>query len=492
MSKADSLILLVASLSKSEKKAIVQQSEITQGTKAYMELFNLIDREKISDATTLRTRFAEENNGSSFHPVVAYLYDFVLQILLRLRINQDRNIAAQNKLLTAQILRERKLDRDYHNLLKEIVGEAKEVDNYTLLLGAQRQELNFLRENNFLGMTEKELLKKHHEIGESLNILRQINGQSFLYELLLLRIEETPLSQAAHQNQYFSDLVISEISLVSNLKRDVFEIQKLHQLFQANYLIHVADYKSALNAFTELEVLFSANKAHWDNPPYSYVRVLEGILSSLFRIGKYEQMDYFLEKLRAIECRQIAFRTRIAGVDFVFTINRLIAQNRHSECEKVMRRFKTSLINRIDQLTPEQYLLVSMTIAKALLLNSKHILARKQIIPILNSESYRSFWLYRVIELLDLAVLYEMKNIVLISSIVRSLRRKNKIEGRVSLVEEELFSFVSYDLETKRSKEKNSLRESIVERFKEIKEISEERRLLEAFDFEAWMLKQLE
>ena len=57
MTKTNSLILLVKSLSKSEKKAIYLRSKETKNVKGYMALFKMIDKQKISDRKILAEYF---------------------------------------------------------------------------------------------------------------------------------------------------------------------------------------------------------------------------------------------------------------------------------------------------------------------------------------------------------------------------------------------------------------------------------------------------
>jgi hypothetical protein len=87
--------------------------------------------------------------------------------------------------------------------------------------------------------------------------------------------------RSAKQKKNLNDLVFSEMSIVASTHTETFEIRKMHQLFQANYLIAIGDYKSALHSFYELNKVFENNKHLWANPPIYYVLVLEGILKSL-------------------------------------------------------------------------------------------------------------------------------------------------------------------------------------------------------------------
>lgn len=491
MKRVKSLILLVNTLSKVEKKSIYLHSGLTGGKKIYMDLFELIDKLKIDNSADLLKHYTLKHTKASFHPEVKYLYDFILNVLVKLKINQDNNFNLHRKLLNAKILKDRNLDSDYYSMLQQIDIEANEFSSYHISLEIKRMELDFLRENSFKGLSERQLLKKQYKISETLKILRQINEQSSLYELLLHRIEKTPSSRSELQKKYYSDLLISEISVVSSLNKEVFEIQKLHQLFQAHYLSNMGDYKSALNSFFELDKLFSANQSLWKDYPLYYVSVLEGILKSLKANGLYSEMPYFIEKLGTLHCVSLSSQTEIACIQFIYIAESYIYAERYIECLELIDKYKESLIQKEILLTPYRYLQLSLQLAIIYLLNKKHSLARRQLIKIISSEAYSDFSLFRIVQLINLLIYYELGDVDFISSQIRSLKRQNRINKKVSNLEDFLYYFLSIDIMTLNQHKKEELRLKIEKEFELIKNKNEERDLQSIFDLRKWMLLQL-
>lgn len=457
-----------------------------------MELFSLIEKDRITDSLELQTRFTKQFSNASFHPVASYLYDFVLNVLARVKSNQDKEFALYQKILTAKILEERNLNTEYYDMVQQLKDEAFEINNYNLLLIIRRMELDFLRTNEFYNISEKELLHKQHKANDALKILRQTNEQASLYELLLLRIQQTHPLELKSQQQFLNDLVVSEISLVSNLNRNVFEIQKLHQLFQAQYLIFVGDYKSALNSFVELDKLFNENKSQWNNPPLYYAKVLEGILMSLRGIQAYEQMQYFLEKLKLLEHSSISFQVEIACVRFIYTISPLLESKQHLECKKEIENFKKDLISKIDLLNPYRYLQLSLYLSIIYLHNKDLEKARKQMTQIINGDSYAGLSLFRAIQLINLVIHYELGDVDIIISRVRSIKRKNKLQKTNSKLENIFFYFLSVDLITLSQNKKQNLRAKIETELETIDFSGDDKRLASIFDFKEWMLRQID
>lgn len=491
MKKIISLILLVNSLSKSEKKAIYLQANVTKGKKVYMELFELIDKDKIVDSSELQKKFQKKFANDSFHPITSYLYDFILNNLVRIKANQNKEFALYQKIMTAKVLESRNLNKEYYEMLQQLKDEANEIHDYNLLLTIQRMELNYLRTNEFDNTTEQKLLKKQHKANESIKILRQINEQSSLYELLLLRMQKANPAQLDKHKQFLNDLIVSEISLVTSLSKDVFEIQKLHQLFQAQYLIYVGDYKSALNSFIELDKLFNNNKQLWHNPPLYYARVLEGILSSLCGIKAYDKIAYFIQKLEVLDHPSISFQTEIACIRFIYTITPLLENKEFIECKKVVELFQKDLITKMDLLTPYRYLQLSFYLSIIHLCNKEFVKARKQMTHIINSDSFSGHSLFRSMQLINLVIHYELSDIDIITSRVRSIKRLNRIQKTSSKLEDVLFHFLIIDLVTLTTVKKQVLKKKIEEDFEQIIKTNENQKLLAIFDLKSWMLKHI-
>lgn len=491
MKKIVSLILLINSLSKSEKKAIYLHSNLTKGKKVYMELFALIDKHKIVDTSELQQRFEELFSKASFHPTASYLYDFILNTLVRIKANQNKEFALYQKLMMAKVLEERNLNKEYYDIIQQLKSDARDIHDYSLLLTAQRMELNYLRTNEFEDTSEQKLLRKQHKINDSLKILRQINEQSSLYELLLLRMQKTNPAQLETHKQFLNDLIVSEISLTTSLNKDVFEIQKLHQLFQAQYLIYVGDYKSALNSFIELDKLFNKNKQQWYNPPLYYARVLEGILNSLNGIKAYDKVEYFIQKLELLEHPSVTFQTEVACIRFIYTVAPHLEKKEYAQCKKIVAEFDKVLISKIDLLTPYRYLQLSLYLSVIQLCNKEVVKARKQMTYIINSDSFAGLSLFRSMQIINLVIHYELSDVDIITSRVRSIKRINRIQKTDSILENIFFHFLSTDLISQTPQKKENLKKKINQAFEQIENSNEDRRLLSIFDLKAWMLKHI-
>lgn len=457
-----------------------------------MALFKMIDKQKISDSKILAECFSAKYPRMAFIPVVKYLYDYILRVLIDIKQYQDQEYGLYNKVLKAKLLLERNLNSDSFSIIQQLQGEAEGLGNYYLSLIVRRMELDHILLEEFDGFTEKELIQKQNQINDMLKIVRQINEQAYLYELLRYRIQKHEYVGSSLKLQAFNDLIISEITLTSNLRNNIFQIDKMHQLFQANYFISIGDYKSALNSFHELNKLFLQNKKLWNNPPVYYVMVLEGILESLKRIKQYDQMEYYLNNLRQLDHPSVYFQVSIACIDFIYSAIPHLDRREYKESLAVIERFRHNLIQKIEFLRPQQYLYFSMYMAVIYLMNKKLGLARKQLASIVASDSYYDIWIYRPIQLLNLIIYYEKGDFEYVDSGVRSIKRRNKLMNKTSKIEVLLFRFFNLDISVMNPVKKKKTALLFRKELESLVFDIEERRICSVFDFPKWIISHFE
>ena len=139
--KINQIILLVQSLSKAEKRYIRLYTNIQNGDKNYMLIYDLVCQDL--SAEQIYTKFCNEANEKSFEMAVKHLYQVILDCLVLLREKQDIQTTIFNHITKANILFEREL---YNNAFSELEKARKLATIYekdTLLLLIYRTELKY-------------------------------------------------------------------------------------------------------------------------------------------------------------------------------------------------------------------------------------------------------------------------------------------------------------------------------------------------------------
>lgn len=487
MLKSESLIHLINNLTKQEKKEFSLYIS-NKPEKDYIFLFRLIDDKKVSDPEELKMSFLAAKPTSSFNTVVIYLFDLLIDILTRLRTEQDSYYLLFNELLHARVLYEKSMYQECFQVLKKVKEKAVYYENHFALLVAQRLELNYLLTLDFEDMDEQKLLNKQYKMNNTLKSIRQLNEQSSLYELLKYRMINRGASRSLEETQKLDDLVTSEISIVASAGVENFEIKKNHQLFQANYFITVGDYKAAFNSFVELNKLFEENSHLWNNPPVYYLMTVEGMLESLRIMHNYEGMNYFIEKLTKLSSPSSSFQLNVMYVIFIYRLFSFIDAGDFDKAGIWIAEHQTSLIDKMLLLKEQQQAEMSLYIALIHLGNGEYRKARKRLSATIGRGHLYSLPLFRTIRIVNVMIHYELGDVDYIQSEIRSIKREmSKNKGYNLKVESFLLKFLNYSFADTNRKRRAEIWESMAEEVHALYADKYETQILRKFDFVAWV-----
>lgn len=488
MSKLSSLISLIHSLTKSERKKVSSFLDLDKNTADYAILYKVIDEKSTDNQQQIRADFIKLRPNAAFNTAINYLFDTLLLTLNQLRINQDSYYALFNLLMNTKVLYEKSLYQECFLLLTKIQNEAVKYENFTILLIAQKMELDYLLSLDFPDTTEQELLNKQYKINETLKKIRKINEHASLYELLKHRILHKGPVRSNKQKQEMNDLVVSEMSIVSSSGFENFEIQKNHKLFQSNYLINVGDYKSALNSYYELNNIFEQNMHLLSNPPMYYLNTIEGVLESLRTIRNYEGMTYFINQLSKLETTSVHFKFQIDCVIFLYSLLPLVDTGKFTDAFKMIEKYKESIIDKTNLLSTEKQIQILLYTAIVYLGTGEPHKARKIITRITQSErKVFSLPLFRTIRLVNLMVLYEQKEFDYMDFEIRSVKREIQNNEKSYQLEQVILKFLSKTPEELTEQKRLLLWQKLKPQIEELQNNKFEMQLLHVFNFIAWI-----
>lgn len=489
MSKLNSLITLINSLSKAERKKISSILSHSDREPDYVYLFRLIDKEHFTEANEIKRLFAELKPESALNVTVSYLFGLLLDVLADLRSAQDSYFILFRMILQAKVLYEKSVYNECFYLLSKVQDEAMHYENFSVLLIAQKMELEFLLSLDFLEISEEELLTRQFKVSETLKKIRKINEHTFLFELLRHRIlYKGNTTLGGKQKQELNDLVVSEMSIVSSSGFNNFEIEKNHKLFQSNYLMNVGDYKSALNSFYELNNTFEKNMHLLSNPPMYYLSTIEGVLESLRTTHNYESMNYFIEKLNSIQSSSNHFKIQVLSVVFLHRLLPLIDKGDFTGSENLIAEFKENLIDKISQLISARQFRLMFHIAVVYFGNMDYDKAQKAFFKVFYlGKNSISIQYYKAARLLYLIALYELNDVDSMDVEIRSIRRELNKSSNSYQTEVMVLKTIMRPVNGLYNKERILLWRKNESRIRDLYTSRSEMQLLRIFDFGAWI-----
>ena len=292
MNKAISLLVLIHSMTKAEKRYFKLYSNLQEGDKVYLTLFALM--EECSSVEEVARRFGVDAGESSFDIAVKHLYKVVVDCLLHLRSRYDIQARISNRMAEAEILFRCGLLQAATEELSRAKKLAGQYEMTALLMLIRQTELRYLSAGDFQGMSEKQLVEKQMKVNETFKHLRSANQHMQLYDILKYRALYRSKVRSEQECQSLNDLVLSELHLIANNTYNGFEVDKLHQLFQSTYFLQSGNYKAAIRIYQQLLELFDHNPGRMLNPPLHYLDAVLGVLDSLLSAGLYDEMPFFI------------------------------------------------------------------------------------------------------------------------------------------------------------------------------------------------------
>jgi hypothetical protein len=493
MIKTDSLHILIRSLSKAEKRHIRLQSQLQSGRKVYISLFDLFEKYDSSEEVCMH--FHKLYRDKSFETASKHIYRIALESLTKLRVGQDIQTEIFNQITKADILFERELFDDALNELNKAKRLADEFEHDLLLQLTRRIELRYLSALGFEGVNERDLVKKQLKINDVMRFSRNINMHTQLYDILQHRLTFKGYVRSEKQKEELNDLILSELHLISNSAAyKGFEAQKLHLLFQATFYLNTGNYKSAIRHYYELLALFDKNPRLLLNPPVFYLSAIQGILDSLHVAGLYDEMPFFLSKLKNIVRQDYptTFLLKVRSLIYLYESNRHLNTGAFVAAEKLWLANDDILFKKMDLLRLEDQLKLHLNVVILFLSAGKLQSAEKHSRKIHRSgKLFYPLPSYKATRLVNLILQAELENYDFLENEILSIKRNLHHEKQAYTTEKLVFRFVmDYPLplyEKDRLKRWQKYQKTVTK----IKQNKYERQLLKTFDFISWIESKL-
>lgn len=488
-----SAIKLVKSLSASEKRYFKLVSSIQSGQKDYITLFNLIDRSPSGDARQIKKHFAASCDASINHSA-GYLLKVLTDCLIQLKLEKDAFFGMLQEIMRSRVLKERSLALEGNERLKKIRRLASRTQQHWIEYFTYRDELNFLSDTDFGGISDKDLIGSQMKAREILRDLSSIQNHYSLYELLKHRIVHAGKISSEENKKQLYDLMLSEMALVAEKSKYSFTSQKLHLLFQSFFFIEIADYRSALTTFYSLNRLFEEHLSLLDHPPLDYFSTLSGIIDALRTLKQYAEMDFYLGKIAELDKPVYPeyFRHEIRKTLCIFRI----AVHTDGGDFKAAREFVSSLDPDTLQLYSyineekswELYFYCSLSYFGSLELKKAHAYIGKAMQ--LHKPSPQLF-IYRAIRLLNIMIYYENGDTDYLEYEIRSYKRLFRKGNTLLGIESLLIRFISTQPNKIRKRIPDNERRQFLRRIEPISQDKYERQLLKYFDFAGWLRNKI-
>ena len=453
MAKPEYVHLLVNSMTKSEKRFYKLFSQ-TGGDKDYQLLYRLMQKMEI-DSKNLRLEFNKKRPEGNFNTACQHLYNSITRCLVLLEGEKDIENVLLNGIAEAKVLFSRDLYEECFNVVRKAKISALRYEKFGLYLILCRLELKFLDQLEYSGINENYIIRLNSKIEQISRQQRAIDNHSALYDLIHYRqLTQGPVGDKQGKDK-LNDLVFNELQARSHTRKDSFEAQKLHLLFQSAYFMLTANPKSSLKVYNELNNLFEENKAIWGQPPILYLQHLRGILNNLRMMERYDEMQFFIAKAKEVETRTKSTDLLATQMAFLFESLLLTDTGKYAEADEHYAREGDVLLQKAVMLPLSAKAELFYQVAVIKFGNRKNHEALKTIRSFLNmSKNFLSLPVIKMIRMFHLIIHFEMQHfdylVYEIKSFERELRNKKKLHEGEKL----LFRFIRQYIQSVDKKER--------------------------------------
>lgn len=492
MSAYIAVIRLINSLSSSEKRAFKLSSGKNKSQSEYMGLFELVSSHAlptIDSRKIIASEFKKKFPHSSIDHTSRYLIKLITDLLIRTKIEKDNEFKMWHSLLRVKILQERSLSEESYRELKKIRETAASLQNYHVQYIALREELNFVSEQQYYGITDQYIIDMQMMARETLRMMHSIEEHYSLYELLQYRLTRLGKAVSEESRKKLDDLLLSEVSLVTGKIRNTFESRKLHLLFQSFYFIYTGDYSSAVRCFYDLNRLFEQNSQLHGHHPIDYFSSLDGILDSLRSIRHFDEMFYYVDKLRTISSEGVPdyFRGLIDKTITVYTLAALLGKNEYDQAITYIETLPPSVFNSYRIVNDEKQAELCFYCSLAYYHKKQYKKAHKYLFSVLNEYSnFSQQPIYKAIRLLNMVIHYALKDMTYLECDIRAYRRWTKIAG-LSKTATLIIKILIHDPVTKSRHVNAAFMKKLSPSLDNIAKDRYERQILKYFDFIEWI-----
>lgn len=488
------LFQLVKSMTGSEKRyfKVFVGSNGGKSSK-YLRLFDAIEAQENFDDEALKNAVyqGEPVQSRKYSELKAYLYDLLLKSLQSYDEKTSVDYKLRHLMQSIRVLFRRSLFTDCLDLLAKARKVADKYEQFITLLDILWWEKQIAYARTDIDFLDEELQRIDQEEKQLLQRVRNISKyRNLFFQLLVSLRKDASLSGPEHQRRV-ADIISSPL-LQSQAEADSHQAQIYYYRTLSIYQLATGDVKG-FNQNSEKLIRLMESKPHFLREDVSeYISALSNLIMSCGRLGDYDALERYLEKLKNVHPLSKDDEVKIHRQYYQNKFSLCIAKGDFAEGQKALAehlreraRFDTDLF----ETNTFYYYYFHISFGAGAYDNA---LSYLNAWLNLNSTVERQE-LQGIARILNLIVHFELGNYVLLDSLLRSTYRYLKKRQQLHGVEREIISFIRKAAGSPSKHELRTAYEKLKTEFEELPKKEQVKSFfIRAFDVIAWLESKLE
>ncbi|MEO1258319.1 MAG: hypothetical protein AAFZ15_05965 [Bacteroidota bacterium] len=484
------LFKLVKSLSGSEKRYFkLFISTKDKGNNKYAQLFDAIDAQIEFDEEALRhSVYGDEIiETRKYSELKSYLYDLILKSLQSYDEKSSVDYKLKNMLLGVRTLFKRSLFEDCKDILKKAKKLATQYEDFNSLIEVLDWEKKIAYTQTDIAFLDKELDRISEEEKKYLGQLKDISVyRSVFFKMLVTLRKDVSRSEMQKQEltRYINDPIFGDDQKPSSYKSKLLYYRSMSLYHFSNY--HLQEFHQTSE---KLIALMESNKKMLKEDVSEYISVLNNYIISCGRMKKFDEIEIALNKLKKVEPITADDEVKIHRQYYLNKLKLCITSGEFSEGAMEMKNHLKEA-RKFDQaqFLKNNFYSYYFNICFGIGDYDEALTWINKWLMLPDSSDMND--LQSLGRLLNLIVNFEVGNMILLESLIRSTERYLKSENRLSALEKRIISFIKSFRQPLSKKEKKEAYKKLRSDLHELS-TGQNKGISAFFNFDAWVASKI-
>ena len=418
---------LIQSLTGTERRFFKVSASRYEGKKKYLELFDAIAEQDQYDEEKIREKFSGEQFLNQLSSAKHYLYHLILKSLRDFHQPQERKIHDIQH--DASILTDKGLYPQAAKALKRGLALAKKVDDFTGITEISASQWNMMMDH------AKSIEEFEQKGGKALQEAR--NGLELRSQLLTLVELNTQLSiyrTTAHENlhspsvrQKFYRNILEHPALADHIQHQSKRLASYYHLVRGSCYQYLDEFEKAWEEKSTLVAICAEILKQKPSSLKNYLSAARNCANAAMGLKKLQELERLVEGMRLVSSN-IRLSTKqkalLAGDTATIELQRLFLNDRRQATEGIPHWISEALHQYGSYLRSSTLFHLRFIASAILSLRKRHPDVLEWSSPALKAPLSNEFAdRYRDLQLMRMIALYELEEIDLLESQLRSHKR---------------------------------------------------------------------
>jgi hypothetical protein len=496
MKPSEELFNLIKSLTKSEKRFFKLSSSLQSGEKNYLKIFDAIDEQNVYDEYSIKESFKNEKFIKHFPSEKNHLYKLILKSLRSFFSDNSTSSILKQEIKNIEILYQKTLYEECEKFLKRAKKLAFEHEKFYYLfelIGIEKMLLEEAFEDGKFNRSLDELIEEEQMV---ISKLRNLAEYHVLYSKVNLAFRSEGYAREQNTRSIIDE--VSENHLIK-AKNTALSKRAATICYYTQGFCHSANNNKDLSfiAFQQVKTILDSNPSLRSDLIKRYVRTIYNLIKIHIERKEFRSAFKLIEELRGLEkddkYTSIDIKIRIFRATYMAELDIYDKLGEYKKSLELIDLIEDRLVYFENNTNKEH--LIAFYLKFAVLYIGINDLNRSLfwVNKILNdNEKILRQDLYAYARLINIVIHFELGNYDLIEYLVKSTQRflyKKKRDFELEIMILSTIRKLSKNVNAEKQKEIFIIFRSKLE---ELFLVSENKILLNYFDFLSWVDSKIE